>query len=157
MMEDKPKGSIEIYKYPTFDDSFAIGADVSLGVGKDYSTAIVMNKDREVCAVYRNNTIDPSQFGDLLFYLGRYYNNALLAVESNSMGIATLNRLTQMGYVNMYYQTKMANVSKEEGTRTGWRTTSLSKTFFRLLLLLSACTDCTSPLTGGTRKSSFIS
>jgi hypothetical protein len=43
------------------------------------------------------------------------------------MGIATLNRLTQMGYVNMYYQTKMANVSKEEGSRIGWRTTSASK------------------------------
>lgn len=127
MMEEKPRGSIEIFKFPTFEDSFVVGADVSLGVGKDYSTAVVMNSKREVCAVYRNNTIDPSQFGDLLFYLGRYYNNALLAVESNSMGIATLNRLTQMGYVNMYYQTKMANVSKEEGTRIGWRTTSASK------------------------------
>jgi len=127
MMEEKPRGSIEIFKFPTFEDSFVIGADVALGVGKDYSSAVVMNAKREVCAVYRNNTIDPSQFGDLLFYLGRYYNNALLAVESNSMGIATLNRLTQMGYVNMYYQTKMANVSKEEGTRIGWRTTSSSK------------------------------
>lgn len=127
LMEDSPRGDIEIFKYPTFEDSFAIGADVSLGVGKDYSTAIVMNANREVCAVYRNNLIDPSKFGDLLFYLGRYYNNALLAVESNSMGIATLNRLTQMNYVNMYYQTKMANVSKEEGSRIGWRTTSASK------------------------------
>jgi hypothetical protein len=127
MMEDLKDGSIEIFKYPTFEDAFAIGADVSLGVGKDYSTAVVINAQREVCAVYRSNTIDPSQFGDLLFYLGRYYNNALLAVESNSMGIATLNRLTQMGYVNMYYQTKMANVSKEEGSRIGWRTTSASK------------------------------
>jgi hypothetical protein len=127
MMEDARSGSIEIFKYPTFEDSFAIGADVSLGVGKDYSSAVVMNKNREVCAVYRNNTIDPSKFGDLLFYLGRYYNNALLAVESNSMGIATLNRLQQMGYVNLYYQTKIANVSKEEGTRPGWRTTTASK------------------------------
>ena len=126
-MEDSPRGDIEIFKYPTFEDSFAVGADVSLGVGKDYSTAVVMNNNREVCAVYRNNMIDPSKFGDLLFYLGRYYNNALLAVESNSMGIATLNRLTQMKYVNMYYQTKMANVSKEEGSRIGWRTTSASK------------------------------
>ena len=127
MMEDLRDGSIEIFKYPTFEDAFAIGADVALGVGKDYSTAVVINAQREVCAVYRSNTIDPSQFGDLLFYLGRYYNNALLAVESNSMGIATLNRLTQMGYMNMYYQTKMANVSKEEGSRIGWRTTSASK------------------------------
>jgi hypothetical protein len=127
MMEDAPRGSIEIYKYPTFEDSFAIAGDVALGVGKDYSSAIVMNKEKEICAVYRNNTIDPSKFGDVLFYLGRYYNNALLAVESNSMGIATLNRLTQMNYVNLYYQTKIANVSKEEGSRVGWRTTSASK------------------------------
>jgi len=126
-MEDVRNGSIEIFKYPTFEDAFAVGADVSLGVGKDHSAAIVINRNKEVCAVYRNNHIDPSKFGDLLFYLGRYYNNALLAVESNSMGIATLNRLTQMGYVNMYYQTKMANVSKEEGSRIGWRTTTSSK------------------------------
>jgi hypothetical protein len=127
MMEDARQGSIEIFKYPTFDQSFAIAADVSLGVGKDHSAAVVMNAEREVCAVYRNNMIDPSKFGDLLFYLGRYYNNALMGVESNSMGIATLNRLAQMGYVNMYYQTKMANVSKEEGLRMGWRTTTASK------------------------------
>jgi len=127
MMEDHRQGSIEIFKYPTFGDSFAVGADVALGVGKDYSTAVVMNSKREICALYRNNTIDPSQFGDLLFYLGRYFNNALLAVESNSMGIATLNRLVQMNYVNLYYQTKVANVSKEEGSRVGWRTTSASK------------------------------
>jgi hypothetical protein len=127
MFEDVRQGSIEIFKYPTFEDAFVIGADVSLGVGRDYSTAVVMNAKREVCAVYRNNTIDPSLFGDLLFYLGRYYNNSLLAVESNSMGIATLNRLTQMQYTNLYYQTKMANVSKEEGNRVGWRTTMASK------------------------------
>ena len=127
MMEEARQGSIEIFKFPSFEDSFAIGADVSLGVGKDSSAAVVMNAKRQICAVYKNNTIDPSQFGDLLFYLGRYYNNALLAVESNSMGIATLNRLTQMKYVNLYYQTKVANVSKEEGTRVGWRTTAASK------------------------------
>lgn len=127
MFDDIRHGSLEIFKYPTFEDAFAIGADVSLGVGRDFSTAVVMNKKKEVCAIYHNNTIDPSQFGDLLFYLGRYYNNALLAVESNSMGIATLNRLAQMSYINMYYQTKMANVSKEDGTRMGWRTTSASK------------------------------
>jgi hypothetical protein len=127
LFEDARQGSIEIFKYPTFEDAFVIGADVALGVGKDYSSAVIMNKERQVVATFRNNTIDPSMFGDLLFYLGRYYNNALLAVESNSMGIATLNRLTQMQYTNLYYQTKMANVSKEEGTRVGWRTTLSSK------------------------------
>ena len=127
MFEEIRNGSLEIFKYPKTEEAFAIGADVALGVGKDSSAAVVLNNKREVCALFKNNSIDPSLFGDLLFYLGRYYNNALLAVESNSMGIATLNRLTQTGYTNLYYQTKMANVSTEEGTRVGWRTTSASK------------------------------
>jgi hypothetical protein len=86
-----------------------------------------MNKDREVCAVFRDNYIDPSVFGDILFYLGRYFNNALLAVESNSLGIATLNRLKQMNYVNLYYQTKAANLLRDEGTKPGFRTTVSTK------------------------------
>ena len=104
-----------------------IGADVSLGVGQDYSAAIVMDKKYRIVAHYRNNRIDPSYWGELLFYLGRYYNNAFLAVESNSMGIATLQRLQDMQYVNLYHQTKIANVLNEEGERVGFRTTTSTK------------------------------
>jgi hypothetical protein len=127
LFDEAQQGTLEIFRAPRYEEAFAIGADVCLGVGRDYSSAVVMDSDRKVVALYRCNTIDPSQFGDLLFYLGRYYNNALLAVESNSMGIATLNRLAQMKYQNIYYQTKMANVSNEEALRPGWRTTSASK------------------------------
>ena len=125
--EDNSEGSLEIFQYPKFDENFVIGADCALGVGQDSSACVVMNTKNEVVALYRNNRIDPTQYGDLLFYLGRYYNNALLAVESNSLGIATLNRLKQMNYVNLYHQTKVANVSNEEGTRLGWRTTQATK------------------------------
>ena len=125
--EDKQEGSLEIFQYPKFDENFVIGADCALGVGQDSSACVVMNTNNEVVALYRNNRIDPTKYGDLLFYLGRYYNNSLLAVESNSLGIATLNRLKQMRYVNLYHQTKVANVSNEEGTRLGWRTTQATK------------------------------
>jgi len=125
--EDSREGLLEIWTPPRFQDRFIIGADVALGVGQDYSTAVILNSDREVCALFRDNHIDPSMFGDLLFYLGRYYNNALLAVESNSLGIATLNRLKQMNYVNLYYQTKSANLSNEEGSKPGFRTTISTK------------------------------
>jgi len=121
------EGSLELWQYPDWESNYIVSADVSLGVGQDYSTATVMNTDRQVIAMYRNNRVDPSLFGDVLFYLGRYFNNALLAVESNSMGIATLNRLKQMNYVNLYYQTKAANMDNTEGDRPGFRTTSASK------------------------------
>jgi len=125
--EDSSEGDLDVYDYPDNKEPYVIGADVALGVGKDYSAAVVINKEREVVAVYRNNRIDPSKFGDLLFYLGRYYNNALLAVESNSMGIATLQKLDDLQYVNLYKQTKIANISNEEGIRLGFRTTTATK------------------------------
>lgn len=127
MLDEHREGNLYTYEYPQWDQPYVIGADVALGVGQDYSVATVMNKQYEVVAKYRSNRIDPSLWGELLFYLGRYYNNALLAVESNSMGIATLQRLEQMGYVNLYKQTKVANVSNEEGERLGFRTTSATK------------------------------
>jgi len=125
--EDNKEGHLEIWTPPSFSEKFIIGADVALGVGQDHSTAVVFNTNRKVCALFRDNHVDPSMFGDLLFYLGRYYNNALLAVESNSLGIATLNRLKQMNYVNLYYQTKSANLSNEEGSKPGFRTTVSTK------------------------------
>ena len=126
-LEDHAEGDIEIFDYPSFDQPFVIGADVAMGVGADYSAAIVLNKEREVVAVYRNNFVDPSKFGELLFYLGRYFNNALIAVESNGPGIATLQRLQDMAYVNLYHQTKINQLSKEELKVPGFKTTVASK------------------------------
>ena len=127
LMDDHREGDIYVYDYPDWDEPYVLAADVSLGVGQDYSVGIVMNNKREIVAMFRNNRIDPSKFGELLFYLGRYYNNAFLAVESNSMGIATLQKLQMMNYVNLYYQTKIANVDNEEGLRLGFRTTMATK------------------------------
>ena len=125
--EEKREGNLSIWESPGFDQKFIIGADVALGVGQDYSAAVVLNKERQVVAVYRDNRVDPAMFGRDLFYLGRYYNNALLAVESNSMGISTLQKLKEMKYVNLYYQTQIANLTDEDGVRLGFRTTSASK------------------------------
>ena len=127
MFDENREGHLYIYDYPKWETPYVIGADVSLGVRQDYCAAVVMNSKYEIVANYRNNRIDPSYWGELLFYLGRYYNNAFLAVESNSMGIATLQKLDQMSYVNLYRQTKVANVSNEEGERLGFRTTSATK------------------------------
>ena len=120
-------GNLDIWEYPDWNSNYILAADVALGVGQDYSCAVVLDTDRKVIALYRDNYIDPSKFGDLLFYLGRYYNNALLTVESNSMGVATLSRLTQMNYINLYKQTKISAISKEEGTTPGFRTTQVTK------------------------------
>tara|TARA_A100001234_G_scaffold59902_2_gene51621 strand:- start:2467 stop:4137 length:1671 start_codon:yes stop_codon:yes gene_type:complete len=125
--EASKDGNLDIWEFPDWDSNYILAADVALGVGQDYSAAVVMDTDRKVIALYRDNYIDPSKFGDLLFYLGRYYNNALLTVESNSMGVATLSRLAQMNYINLYKQTKISAISKEEGMVPGFKTTQVTK------------------------------
>ena len=125
--DDKRGGSLQIFETASHSKSYIIGADVALGVGGDYSAAVVMDSDRKVVALYRNNQVSPGDYGHALFYLGRYFNNALLAVESNSIGIGALQRLDDMNYVNLYKQTLIANINKEEGMRLGFRTTSSTK------------------------------
>ena len=127
MFEEAREGKLQMWNYPDWDSPYIIAADVSLGVGQDYSVAVVMNAQYEVVAMYRDNKIDPSTYGELLFYLSRYYNNAFLLVESNNMGIATLQKLESMGHSNLYKQTKIANVSNDDGERLGFRTTQATK------------------------------
>jgi len=125
--DENRDGELQVWIPPHFDEKFVIGADVSLGTNQDYSIATVFNTDRQLCALYRTNIMDPGTFGDILFYLGRYYNNALLAVESNSIGNTTLDRLMQMSYLNLYYETKVASMRTKDTTRLGFRTTAASK------------------------------
>ena len=125
--EENPHGKLQVWVPSNFDDLYVIGADVALGVGQDHSAAIVMNPRGEICALYRDNGIDPSSYADVLHDLGRHYNNALLAVESNSIGLATLNRLEQLKYINLYYEARKEILSREEGKSPGFRMTTRSK------------------------------
>ena len=59
MFDEHREGDVYIYDYPDFDEPYIVAADVALGVGQDYSCAVVLNNKREVVALYRNNRIDP--------------------------------------------------------------------------------------------------
>jgi len=122
-----PHGELQVFRNHAHDEKFIIGADVALGVGQDRSCAIVMDSEREIVAKYSCDRIDPSAYGQLLFYLGRMYNHALLIVESNSMGVATLAKLKSMRYPNLYHQTNLTKITDDESERPGFKTTSATK------------------------------
>lgn len=126
MFEAVPRGPLEIWGHGSYEQEFILGADVAGGAGKDFSTAVVMTPDNKVVALYRDNTIDPGTFGDLLFYLGRMYNNCLIVCESNNHGSATLHQLQKMQYANLYYDKPLVNIT-DTTARPGFRTTALTK------------------------------
>ena len=121
------EGSLQVWEAPKKETKYLIGADVAQGVGGDYSAAVVMDSERNVVALYRNNKIDPSRFGSLLFYLGRWYHNCLVSCESNSIGIATLQQMHYMSYPNIYRQKKTANAQIDILNTLGFKTTVSTK------------------------------
>ena len=122
-----PHGELRVFRNHAHDEKFIVGADVALGVGQDRSCAVVMDSEREVVARYSCDRIDPSDYGKLLFYLGRMYNHALLIVESNSIGVATLSKLKSMRYPNLYHQTNLTKITDDEGERPGFKTSVSTK------------------------------
>ena len=121
--DESQEGSLSVWTAPNKDKKYIIGADVALGVKGDYSVATVLNQEREICAIYRNNRIDPVSYGKMIFYLGRWYNNALVVPESNSIGLATVQQLFGMNYPNIYQQKKTANTAGDNVNHLGFKTT----------------------------------
>ena len=122
--DEHEEGELEVWEPPSTKKKYIIGADVAGGVGGDYSVAIVMDSDRNIVSLYRNNRIDPVFFGKMLYFLGRWYNNCLIACESNSIGLATIQQMFSMNYPNIYQQRKTANTGYNHDINSfGFKTT----------------------------------
>jgi len=80
---------ISVYEEPKPDHVYVAIADVAEGTGNDSSVVSVFDVTampyRHV-AVYRNNLITPLPFADEVFKIAKAYNDAWLAVETNSIG-----------------------------------------------------------------------
>lgn len=124
---DDPKGFIKIWKEPSKDTFYSIGADVAEGLIKgDYSSAHVGNSDFEVVATWHGH-IDPDLYGDELVKLARYYNNAYLGIENNNHGLTTLHKVKGLEYWNIYYTKNYDKLTEKITQKMGWSTTPRTK------------------------------
>ena len=80
------KPPLQIWEFPEDRNEYAVGVDVSEGIGEDYSVAWVNRigkfggPDVQV-AMYRANWINPYDFAYFVNRLGRWYNDALMSIE----------------------------------------------------------------------------
>jgi len=89
-------GSVLIYKEPEKNHQYVMTVDVSKGRGQDYSTFNVIDittKPFEQVAVYRNNTISPLLFPNVIYKYAIVYNEAYVVIESNDQGSLVTNGL----------------------------------------------------------------
>ena len=122
-------GPLTVYKDPLETNHMTvIGADVCFGLEHgDYSCAVVINTQYEVCAIWHGQC-DAKQFAIALDNLGRWYGYPLLAVEHAGPGQAALSELLNLGYRNLYRRER-TNLTPGAGVlpSLGWETTRTSK------------------------------
>ena len=107
-----------IWGYPDYSKNYLISADVARGDGTDYSAAQVFDlEEMEQVAEYKGQ-LGTTEFGNFLIELGTKYNDALLVVENNNIGWATLQTIIDRGYENLFYQEKNNLIVDDDNQHT---------------------------------------
>ena len=104
---------LQIYKAPVNKHEYIMTVDVSRGRGQDYSTFNLIDisvRPFEQVAVYRNNTISPILFPNIIYKYAKLYNEAYTIVESNDQGSVVCNGL--------YYDLEYENVHVESAIKS---------------------------------------
>ena len=83
------KEDLDVYEEPEMGRTYAITVDTARGQGLDYSTFTVFDSTEipyKIAAKYRNNTVAPLLFPNIINIIGKKYNDAYILVESNDIG-----------------------------------------------------------------------
>lgn len=103
---------------------YVIGADTA-GSGEDYFTAKVLDNTTGRCvATLRKKHFDEDLFAKQLFCLGKFYNDALIGVESN-FSAHPVRVLKSLGYPNLY--SSKGTSYDSTGSYLGFITTSVTR------------------------------
>jgi len=127
-------GGLHIWEYPQPREMYIVAGDPS-DSRQDPSAMIVLKRNTGDIVATWNNPIDENrtgkkrfakvridEFTKKIYHLGRYYNYAILAVESNSLGIGVNNQLLTMGYWNLYRQLRGERYMMNKTEKLGWWT-----------------------------------
>lgn len=113
-----PDMGVWVWKYSLSDHDYIISADVARGDASDYSTFQVFDvTTSEQVAEYRGK-IPPDQFAILLAEAGKRYSDALICPENNTYGYATIMKLNEIGYSNLYFKNEKDKYSSMYGGKT---------------------------------------
>lgn len=114
-------GAYKIWEEFNSEKIYAIGADVSEGVGLDASVVEVFDitDPREIIQVaeYHNNKIGPSEFTNELHEICGHWGNPILLVERNNQGTGVCDRMAnEFMYHNLVsWGAKEAHKNKQNG------------------------------------------
>jgi hypothetical protein len=105
------------YQQPQKDHVYIMVCDVSRGKGLDYSAFQLIDVTKmpynQVC-VYRNNSVTPIDYADVIHRTARFYNNAAVLVEINDIGDQVSHSLHyDFGYENILFTENAGRSGKQ--------------------------------------------
>lgn len=110
-----------IWNEPLEKKEYGITVDVAAGVGNDYSAIQVIDLESgEQVAEYYSNKISLEDFKSVIWDLTKFYNNAKLSIERNSLGAPLCSYFYEsVKYDNFYIHRKSKNSFVEGFPVTG--------------------------------------
>lgn len=118
-------GAITLYELPEEGVPYVLGGDTA-GEGSDYFTAIVIdNVTGRIAAKLRQKYSEP-EYVRQIFALGRFYNDALVAIETNFSTFPVM-KLQEMEYPNQYSREREDTYTRQMRKSYGFRTDRQSR------------------------------
>lgn len=102
-----------VWEEPIEGHEYILSSDVSRGDGADSSTFVVVDFTTMTEVVEYQGKVPPDKLADILYEYGMLYNALLVVDITGGMGVATVLKLQEMKYPNLYYDQK----SKANQTR----------------------------------------
>lgn len=128
-------GNLYLYEKPERGTNYVIGGDTSEGLAHGDAQCLgIVNAKTEMPAGYYSSQVAPDEFGDIAFGIGKFFNDALLAVEVNKDGLWVNTHLEKKGYTNLFYRQVLDDITKSYTKFFGWKTTSATRPFMLVSL-----------------------
>lgn len=119
-------GPIKIYEEPVWGHPYVGGGDTA-GDGSDFNAGAFTDNFSEIDAATIRTQLDEDEYARQMYCLGLYYNNALLAIETN-FSTHPNKELERLGYTNLYVREKTPDTFAGQPTkRYGFLTTKLTR------------------------------
>lgn len=118
-------GELKIYERPQEYYPYVIGGDIAEG-GTNWSVGQVRNNVTwNQAAVWRGQT-DTDLYAKQMYCLGKFYNNALIGIETNFDSHPT-KELQRLGYTNQYVRESLDKYTGETQKKFGFLTSKLTR------------------------------
>jgi len=99
-------GNMWVWEQPNYNKDYIVCADVSRGDGTDYSAFHIIELESLTQVAEYKGRINTKDFGNMLVSVATEYNDALLIVENNNIGWATIQQIIDRDYPNLFYTSK---------------------------------------------------